>query len=404
MHTIKLYRDVSEGISRVWKVIENIILSKWGVIIFLINYWFDGPAWFRRLVRHHVVLLGENLIRAPIFADRSKTLYTRFVEKRKRKLAAIYIGFCELYTMQIITWRKTVIYYRREPWLKMFWILTSGFIAYYITEYMFIYNSIRVLRMHTADNVLQSNYPNRVAGHKRIRWFNRFYRRWRKVIQIKEPRDIRFKWLLCRMHGYWARDLNYQYSYNYFPSRSFFLMHPIWIYLFITIYYYFTIWYYHEEFYFYMYMIFYALSDDWYKVVEDDDVPGGDTVIIIWSRRFVTWLTCIKYKVDLRSCFSWDKEVFGKLYDFNTQFLRNQKYRRWYWLHYMTTWDEMIPKIKPPIYHSEPTDREIFDYEEKEDEDRRVWNENYNKRRLKNRWPITAVRDWWVSRQSKKDV
>lgn len=400
MHTIKLYRDVNEGISRVWRVIENIILSKWGVILFLINYWFDGPSWWRRLVRHHVALLVGNLIRAPIFADRSKTLYKRFLEKRKRKLAAIYIGLCELYAMQIITWRKTVIYYRREPWLKMFWILTSLLIGCYITEYMFIYDSVRVLRMHTADNVLQSNYPTRVAGHRKVKLVNRFYRRWRKFLPYaKAPRDIRFQWLLCRMHGYWSRDFNYQYAYNYFPSRNFFIIHPIWTYLFITIYYYFAIWYYHEDFYLYMHMIFYALSDEWYEVVEEDDVPGGDTVIIIWSRRFVTWLVGLKYKVDLRACFCWDNEVFGKLYDFNTKFLRDQKYRRWYWLYYMTTWDEMIPKIKPPIYYSEPTDREIFDYEEREEEEMRLWNENYNKRRLKNRWPITAIRSWWSGRR-----
>ena len=399
MRSFKLYRKVDRKVSLVSRKILNVVLSKWGILLLFLECWFDGPSWVRRMIRTNVKILLKNLLIVPIFADRSKTLYKRFLEKRKRKLDSIIIGLGELYAMQVISWRKTVTYYRQEPWFKMFVILTLAAKWCYISEYMYIYHSARVISMHEIEEYFAHREPKRALKHRYPRNLNRRIRRW-KWLFIRPPRhDYAFSFFQNRMHGYWTRCLHYKLQWVYLTPGNLIKANPIKFYLLVTVYYYLAIWYYHEEMVLYLKTIFFGLIDDWYKVVDDDDVPGGDTIIIEGSRYVVSWLAFKVIKADVRNYFSWKKEIFGKFYDFNTMFIYKQKIRRRYWLKYNLSWPSIKPGINPPKYYSEPTERELEYWSDKYDKEVEEWYVNYNNRLLKNRWPVTTLKAFWVKKK-----
>lgn len=399
MYPFKLYNDAAYVISTVCYKIECFIFSKYIWPALALNFWIDAPKWFRRHARKSMKRLFRQLIIGPVFADRSKTLYERFRAKRIRKLSSILIALGDLYALQIVAWRKTVKYLRGEPWRHYFIKLSLALLMFHLSSYWFIYHSERVYRMHVCLEYPTFNKPDRFWHHRWPRRLNRRFKRW-FMYCTQSPKSVNSWLLLSNSHGGWYRNLYSSSMFTYFTWDNWVWLHSVHIYTFIGVYYLFPVWHYNQVLYKSMRSHANCGYDaqkktracDRFGKIREEEIQNKIVRLLGEYAERLWFLTAKTPPIYLHS---WNNEVKGEFYNFNTLFVEQQKLRRSYWLRRELLVSGKVEGNNWPCRDNEQTDAVILEYKERLKLDAAVRALKRKNRRLKNRWPLKNIRTWW---------
>lgn len=396
--TISPYREIHGFFANIYFKIKAFCLSKYFWIVIFLEIWFDGPEKMRVFIKNSVKRALKQPFILLVYADRSKSLTLRFIEKRKKKLYVVWLALCECYIQELLIWRKIVKYWRAEPWRYVCGMLTMYIYIYFRFSHLFIYYPLLSLKQAAKGDLFVAHNPKFLGE----RYWWRLQKHRIKVhgnYEVPRCNPTGYQFIVQYGVSDGHKDRFSDYHSKFFTSfpKTFIFEHKRKIYFLITVYYCGLMWFFNMRIYKQALMLSYAAFDDFIIVADEDGEIGIDDIIRYKLRCLGVWFHLIYLPIRVDDFFSWCKYSKGRIYTWNNEFIKSHNNRKWYWLRH----EYIIPSYLhlgndfPALYIEEPTPEDIKNYNEKTELDKKEWTKKRNKRRIKNNWPVKNFLRIW---------